>query len=179
VTTLQELKGVKLFTSAGEDTMVQWYKSNGFTPVALAMTDILTGLSNGQIDALPTTPTAALAFQWYTRTPHMLDLGLAPLVGAIVVSHKAWGRIAPPTQAVLLKAAREMEARLAAVVPTQDAEAVEEMKKRKLVVHTPAGAGWENVAQSLTQSLRGGMVPAEIYDLAVKERDAYRATRKQ
>jgi TRAP-type C4-dicarboxylate transport system substrate-binding protein len=179
VATLDDLKKVKLFTSVGEDTMLQWYKNNGFNAVALAMTDILTGLSNGQIDAVPTTPTAALSFQWYSRTPHMLDLGFAPLVGAIVVSNKSWGRVPPPTQAALLKSAREMEARLAKLVPTQDAESIEEMKKRKLMVHRPAGAGWDVVAQSLTQSLRGSMVPVEIYDLAVKERDAYRATRKQ
>ena len=30
VSTVAELKQVKIFTSAGEDRMVQWYKSNGF-----------------------------------------------------------------------------------------------------------------------------------------------------
>ncbi len=179
VATLEDLKRVKLFTSAGEDTMIQWYKSNGFTPVALAMTDILTGLSNGQIDAIPTTPTAALAFQFYTRTGHMLDLGIAPLVGAVVVNTQVWSRVPAEAQAALVKSAREMEARLASAIPAQDATSVEEMKKRGLVVHAPAGAGWDTVAQSLTQSLRGGMVPAEIFDQAARERDAYRAARKK
>ncbi len=179
VATLEDLKRVKLFTSAGEDAMVQWYKTNGFTPVALAMTDILTGLSNGQIDAIPTTPTAALAFQFYTRTGHMLDLGIAPLVGAVVVNTQAWSRVPAEAQAALVTSAREMEKRLASAIPAQDATSVEEMKKRGLVVHAPAGAEWKSVAQSLTQSLRGGMVPAEIFDQAVKERDAYRAARKK
>ena len=35
VTNLQELKRTKLFTSAGDDRMVQWYKRNGFDPVPL------------------------------------------------------------------------------------------------------------------------------------------------
>ena len=179
VATLADLKGVKLFTSAGEDSMVQWYKNNGFTPVALAMTDILTGLSNGQIDAIPTTPTAALAFQFYTRTGHMLDLGIAPLVGAIVVSNTAWARVPAAAQPALMKSAREMEGRLNSAIPAQDTASVEEMRKRGLVVHAPAGPEWKNVAQSLTESLRGAMVPADIYDLAVKERTAYRAARKK
>jgi TRAP-type C4-dicarboxylate transport system substrate-binding protein len=178
VATLEDLKGVKLFTSAGEDAMVQWYKTHGFTPVALAMTDILTGLSSGQIDAIPTTPTAALAFQFYTRTGHMLDLGIAPLVGAIVVNSQVWGRIPAAAQPALVASAREMEARLNRAIPAQDTASIEEMKKRGLVVHAPAGAEWKTVAQSLTESLRGAMVPAEIYDLAVKERNAYRAARK-
>ena len=32
---LSEVKAAKLFTTQGDDTMVQWYKSNGFRPVAL------------------------------------------------------------------------------------------------------------------------------------------------
>jgi TRAP-type C4-dicarboxylate transport system substrate-binding protein len=177
VATLEDLKRVKLFTSAGEDTMVQWYKTNGFTPVALAMTDILTGLTSGQIDAIPTTPTAALAFQFYTRTGHMLDLGIAPLVGAIVVSNAAWSRVPAAAQPALIKSAREMEGRLNSAIPAQDAASLEEMKKRGLVVHAPAGAEWTAVAEALTESLRGAMVPADIYDLAVKERNAYRTAR--
>jgi TRAP-type C4-dicarboxylate transport system substrate-binding protein len=177
VATLDDLRRVKLFTSAGEDTMVQWYKNNGFTPVALAMTDILTGLTSGQIDAIPTTPTAALAFQFYTRTGHMLDLGIAPLVGAIVVSTAAWSRVPAAAQPALIKSAREMEGRLNSAIPAQDAASLEEMKKRGLVVHAPAGAEWTAVAEALTESLRGAMVPADIYDLAVKERNAYRTAR--
>ena len=63
VKTLAELRQIKLFTSAGDDHMVQWYKQNGFQPVALAMTDILTGLTSGMIEGMPAPPTAANAFQ--------------------------------------------------------------------------------------------------------------------
>jgi TRAP-type C4-dicarboxylate transport system substrate-binding protein len=177
VTTLEDVKGVKLFTSAGEDEMLQWYKTNGFTPVALAMTDILTGLSTGQIDAMPAPPTAALAFQWYTRTPHMLDLGLAPLVGAVVINTKTWERIPADVRSQLLAAAREMETRLETAIPEQDAASIAEMQKRGLTVHKPAGSGWEAVGQSLTATMRGAMVPADIYDLAKTARDAWRAKR--
>ncbi len=43
VKTVADLKAVKLWTSAGDDRMTQWYKANGFQPRAMAMTDILTG----------------------------------------------------------------------------------------------------------------------------------------
>ena len=86
-----DLKRAKLYTSAGDDTMTQWYKANGFQPRAMAMTDVLTGLTTGMIDALPTTPLAAMSFQWYKQTPYMLDLGISPIVGATVISKKHVG----------------------------------------------------------------------------------------
>ena len=60
-------------------------------------------------------------------------------------------------------------------IPDQDDVSIGEMQKRGLTVHEPEGAGWTVVADSLSQSLRGGMVPADIYDLAREERNAYRA----
>ena len=38
VATVADLKKAKLYTSAGDDTMTQWYKANGFQPRAMAMT---------------------------------------------------------------------------------------------------------------------------------------------
>ena len=88
VQTVADLKGVKLYTSAGDDRMTQWYKANGFQPRAMAMTDVLTGLTTGMIEGLPTPPVAALAFQWNRQTPYMLDIGLAPVVGATVITQQ-------------------------------------------------------------------------------------------
>ena len=84
VQTVDDLKKIKLYTSAGNDRMVQWFKANGFEPRAMAMTDSTTGLTTGMIEGLPAPPLAALLFQWYPATPYMLDIGLAPVVGAVI-----------------------------------------------------------------------------------------------
>ena len=47
VQSVADLKALKLYTSAGDDRMTQFYKAHGFQPRAMAMTDILTGLSTG------------------------------------------------------------------------------------------------------------------------------------
>ena len=63
LTTLADVKAAKLFTSQGDDRMVQWYKANGFHPVALAAGDIPAQLklTTGMIDAAPRPPYPALA----------------------------------------------------------------------------------------------------------------------
>jgi hypothetical protein len=41
-----------------------------------------------------------------------------------------------------------------------------------------AAAEFRNAATTLNQSMRGSMVPPDIYDMAVKERDAVRKSGK-
>ena len=45
VESLDELKATKVFTAAGDERMLQWYKENGFDPEPLAVTDVLLGLN--------------------------------------------------------------------------------------------------------------------------------------
>ena len=109
---LRELKAMKLFTSAGDDLTVQWYKANGFQPVPLSSADMLSSLTTGMIEAVPVTPLSALSFQWYKSTPYMLDVGISPLVGATVVTRKAWDAISEADRAQLMAAAQKTEVAL-------------------------------------------------------------------
>lgn len=174
VRTLSDLKQIKLFTAAGDERMVQWYKQNGFQPRALAMTDILTGLTSGMIEGMPAPPAAALAFQWFRQTKYMLNLGIAPVVGALVVTKKTWISLPDADRTQFLASAKAMESRLKAEIPKQDASSIDEMKKRGLTVTTAEGSEWKSIAQSFSTSMRGSMVPPDVYDLAFKERDAFR-----
>ena len=97
--TVADIKKTKMFAMAGDDRWVQLWKSNGYSPVALAPSDILTGLQTGMIDGTPTTPLLALTLQWYRQTPHMVGLGMAPLVGGLVMTKAAWNKISPADQA--------------------------------------------------------------------------------
>lgn len=174
VRTIGDLKALKLYTSAGDDRMTQFYKANGYTPRAIAMTDVLTGLTTGMIEGLPTPPGAALAFQWNRQTPFMLDIGLAPVVGATVVGRKTWMRIPESDRATLLSAAAAVEKRLQVDVPKQDALAVLLMQQQGLTVTKATGPEWRAEAEKLAATMRGEMVPKDIFDLATKARDAFR-----
>jgi TRAP-type C4-dicarboxylate transport system substrate-binding protein len=174
VRTLADLKTIKLYTSAGNDRMVQWFKANGFQPRAMAMTDIMTGLTTGMIEGLPTPALAAQLFQWYRQTPYMLDIGLAPVVGASIITKKAWNGIAAADRPKLLESAAGVEKRLQADVPTQDQAAVAELMKRGVTVTKASGAEWRVEADALAKTMRGEMVPPDIFDLATRARDEYR-----
>jgi TRAP-type C4-dicarboxylate transport system substrate-binding protein len=173
----EDMRKLKMFVWAGDDRMVQLWKENGFQPVALAATDILTGLQTGMIEAYPTTPLAALSLQWYRATPYMIDGGLAPLVGGLVITKTAWAKIPESDRAGILAACAKAEDRLEHEIPGQDSMAVVEMQKRGLTVtrvKPEARAEWDATAKLFSDQMRGKLVPAAILDQALKARDAYR-----
>ena len=175
---IPDLQAAKLYTSAGDNGMVQWYKQNGFQPVPLELTDVLMGLNTGLIDAYPSPPYGALVFQWYRQTSHMLDVPLSPVFGATVMTERAWNRIDEADRDALLDAAAEMQAFLFDEVPRQDQEAVAEMEKRGLTVSSVSEAEVGILragVDTLTATWRGDRVPADIYDAAISARSAFRA----
>ena len=180
VDSLAGLKRTKLFTGAGDQKMLQWYKENGFDPQPLAVTDMLLGLNTGLINAHPSPPYAALLFQWYDKTPFMLDVPLAPVLGITVVAERTWNRISAEDQTALRASAKRVEQDLIRDVPAQERESIAEMQSRGLTVvelDDAAKASLRSVADAMTASWRGTMIPADVYDLALRERDAFRAAR--
>jgi TRAP-type C4-dicarboxylate transport system substrate-binding protein len=178
ILSLSELKGAKLYTSSGDDQMVSWYKANGFDPVPLALSDVPVGLNTGLINAYPFPPYAAMLLQYYKPAPNMLDLPLGPVIGATVIRKAVWDRLSAEDRAAVSAAGRKLEDGLFRDVPRQDAEAVVEMRKRKLQVvelSESALTEFRKAADAMTASMRGPIVPAAVYDEAVRARAAFRS----
>jgi TRAP-type C4-dicarboxylate transport system substrate-binding protein len=183
LTTLADIKAAKLYTSQGDDRMVQWYKTNGFRPVALTAGDIPAQLklTTGMIDAAPSPPYPALLLQIFRDAKYMLDVRFAPLYGAVVLTNDAWNKIEPTDRPIVLAAATTLEKRLLGEAPKLDADSIATMKTRGLTVTTidpKTAASFRAEAEAFVKTMRGNMVPADVYDAAVQERDAFRKTQK-
>jgi TRAP-type C4-dicarboxylate transport system substrate-binding protein len=179
VSTVDGLRKTKLFFWAGDDEMVTLWKKMGFQPVPLSATDVMTGLQTGMIDSYPTTPLLGLTLQWYRQTPNMVGIGMAPLVGGLVITKQAWNRIAAADRARILTACASFERRLEVEVPRQDTTAVAEMQKRGLKVNAVTSANaaqFRAAAEQFAAGMRGIRVPADILEAARRERDAFRQT---
>lgn len=181
VRSLPDLQKQKIFTWAGNDMMVELWRRAQFQPVALAATDILTGLQTGMIDVIPTPPLAALTLQWFRTTPNMLGEGLAPLIGATVISKKTWDGLPAETRAKLLEVAKATDAKLAAEIPQQDKSAIEQMKQRGLTVTTidpAAKAAWQKTADEMAVGVRERLGDKALLEMAMAARAEYRAMKK-
>ena len=179
IRTLDDAKQAKLYTTEGNPKMVQWYTANGFHAVPLAAGEIPKQLTlpSGAINAAPMPPVYAVALQIFKDAPHMLDVRLAPLVGATVMTDAAWNRISPDDRAKMLTAASVMEQQINTQAPGLDAKSVAAMKTAGLQIMTldaKAVAEFRAAAENLGATQRGAMIPSDVYDLAVREREAFR-----
>lgn len=162
-----EFRKLKMFVATGYPGQVDVIKRLGFTPVPLQENQILHGLQTGLIDTTPMPPFYALGSQIYRPAPHMLELNWAPLVGAAVVTKKAWDRIPARLHEPLLQATAGAGAQITTVGRTENYEAVQVMKEKgQLTVHpvTPSlAAQWRTTVQSIEPEHRRKIVPDKIY----------------
>jgi TRAP-type C4-dicarboxylate transport system substrate-binding protein len=173
-----ELKRLKTFVTAGGTEQFDVMKSAGYNPVALEWADALTGMQTRMIDAVPTIPYYALATQVYTVANYMLDLNWAPVVGALLLTTKAWDALSPDAQTALAAAALEFGKQFQVQGRLEGDEAVVAMQKRGLTIVTippPLMAEWRAANELLYPKIRGGMVPADMFDEVVRLVAEYRS----
>jgi TRAP-type C4-dicarboxylate transport system substrate-binding protein len=176
-----DFKKMKFFSFAGESEQQEIMKSLGFTPVPLETTDILPSIQTGMINVVPSTPYFALATQIYGKVPHMLEINWAPVVGALVVTQKAWDDMSPAGRQALRTAGEKAGVQIRNKARQEVEEAVEAMRKRGLVVNKPNPdqlREWQELADKLYPRIRGNLVPAETFDEVFQHIKAYRAGRK-
>jgi TRAP-type C4-dicarboxylate transport system substrate-binding protein len=162
-----DFRRLKMFAWAGDPAQIALMKTLGYQPVVLETADILPGLQTGLINAVPVTAMWALASQIDGAAQHMLDVRWVPIVGATVITRKAWDSLSPAGKEAMRDAASRAAAAVRAEREAGDLEAVEAMKKRGLQVHslTPElEAEWRQLAQSIYPKIRGTMVPADMFD---------------
>jgi TRAP-type C4-dicarboxylate transport system substrate-binding protein len=176
----EELKRTKLFTWAGDTETFDIYKSLGFHPVSLETNDILPMLRTGMITAVPAPPYMALTTQMYTAAPNMIALDWAPLVGALVVTERAWNKLTPAAQTEMAKAAAVAGVQMKTQNRRESNEAVEAMQKRGLQVYRPTPEieqQWRKAAEQSYAQIRGGLVPADFFDEVKGLLTEYRASK--
>ena len=177
-----DFKKMKFFAWGSEPDQQAIMKSLGYTPVPLETTDILPAIQTGMITVVPSTPYFALATQIYNTAPNMLDINWAPIVGALVVSKKAWDDMSPAVQAAVRTTSDEAGVQIRAKARQEVDEAVDAMKKRGLVVNRPNPEQlreWQAFAAALYPRIRGAMVPADTFDEVFAHLKAYRTSKGQ
>jgi len=177
-----EFKRFKLFAWAGNTEQVALLKTMGYQPVPLETADILPSLQTGLINAVPTTPFFALAGQMYGPAPNMLDMKWVPIVGATVITRKAWDAMSPAARDELKRAGDKAGTDMRNRARQEDLESIEAMKKRGLKVTIPTTdqeAAWRAAAEEVYPRMRGSIVPADIWDEIRKVLEEYRNGKKK
>ncbi len=134
VTYPEDLKRQRLAADPNDQELLQAFRIMGYRPIPMPQPDLLTSLNSGLVDAFYTSPLVAAGFQWFALAPNMLDLKVAPYLGAIVITDVAWRRIPDALKNQLLRSADGVVAQIDNEVRELERQALETMRRYGLRV---------------------------------------------
>jgi len=134
VTYPDDLKAQRLASDPNDQELQQAFRIMGYTPIPMPQPELLTSLNSGLVDSFYTSPLVAGGYQWFAKAPYMLDLKVAPFLGAIVISDTAWRRIPNNIKDQLMESASSVAAQIDDAVKNLSDEAVSSMQEYGLHV---------------------------------------------
>lgn len=130
----QDLKSLRMWSWEGDPIAETLFRELDMNPIPLAITDVMTSLQTGLIDAFYTSPYAAVVLQWFTRVKYMVDVQLADAAGAVLVSKAYFDKMPPDLQEILLRNGKAYMKRLTELSRLDNKNAIEEMRKRGMTL---------------------------------------------
>ena len=177
VVTPDDMKKLKMFSWAGDAKTTEVWKKLGFDPRPAPSTELVTGLQTGLFEAFLAPPQVALITRYYEQTKYMTDMPWQILMGATVIRKETWERIPADLRPQLLQVARDAGAKLQAAIRQEQVPDIDAMKKAGLTVvavDAKARDAWRRAAEGAYPLMRGGAVPQDSFDEALRARDEYR-----
>jgi TRAP-type transport system periplasmic protein len=177
-----EMAKLPIFTWSGDPKAEAAWRAAGFAPVVISSTEMVPSLQSGLIKAFTTSELLAASIGWYEYAKNMTDVSWGILPGAVVVEKKTWARIPADVQQRLMQIATDTGNALRDTLRKQQEESRAAMVKNGLniVPVSPAQKQlWIQSAEKSYPVIRGGSVPAGIFDEVQKSAAEYRASHKE
>ncbi len=173
--TLDDIRAQTLWISAGDAKTERLYKQFGMHVVPLPLSEVGTALQSGLVEAITVPPLYAMLDGSYQRATHMTDLKWAPVIAGTVISKQAWERIPAAMRPELAEASARAGDAMRSRIRKLGDDAITQMKQRGLEVVATDKSAWKKEVEAAWPKLRGVLAPAELFDAAIRSRDAYRA----
>jgi TRAP-type C4-dicarboxylate transport system substrate-binding protein len=172
VRSLAELRALKLWRWDGDEVGIATARAMGLHVVPTPVHEAMAAVENGRLDGFMAIPTAALAFQWSTRTRYLTSLRAGHLNGCILVANRAFDRLLPEQQQVLRAAFVKLEARFEDISRREDEALVGELFARQgLTVAAPSAALRDDffaAAAKARATLAEAIVPHAVVNRVLK-----------
>ena len=165
-TGIASLKGRKAWIPEGDNVAEAILQASGLSAVPLPVSDVLTGLQTGLVDTVAGPPVGAVALQWFTRTKYLTDMPILYSYGLIVVSEKAFSKLAEADQKVVREVMGSVTLTLDQRTRTDNEQARHALAKQGIefvTISPEEHEKWRQVAADATAKLdETGAIPTEL-----------------
>lgn len=167
ITKKADLAGMKMWMWEGDPLAQAMYDAMKVVPVPLAITDVLTSLQTGLIDACYAPELGAIAFQWHTKVKHMIDLNLVDGTGGILVAKAEWDKLSADEQAAVKSVIDAQSKQLIAKTRSDNAQSAAVLAGAGIQVSkldAASQAELEGIAKEVQTKLVGTLYPQTLLD---------------
>lgn len=162
-----DLRRQKLGTSAELKDMNTVFRTMGFQLVETDWVNIGTRLASNVINTVYVIPAIIAPMQLHKSLNHMLEMPIAPVMGAIVMNRVTWNKFSAAHQQEILKAARKIASEFDSSSVRTEASAIQAMGRDGLSVNRPSQAQkdlWIRELNNAVPSLVGAIFDRELYN---------------
>jgi len=167
VLTPDDLRRQKLSTSPDLKEMNTVFRVMGFQLVETDMVSTGTKLASNAINAIYIIPAVVAPMQLHKSLNHMLELPIAPIMGAIVMNRVTWNKLSPESQQEIVKATRKVADEFDASVIKTETNAISAMGRDGLSINKLTKAQqdlWSNEVKNNLSSIVGPIFDRELYN---------------
>jgi len=167
VLTPDDLRKQRLATSPDLKDMNTVFRTMGFQLVETDLVNTGTKLASNAINAIYLIPAGVAPMQLHKSLNHMLDLPIAPIMGAIVMNRVTWNKLSPAQQDGIMKSTRRIAAEFDVSAVKTEASAIAAMGKDGLSINKPNQTQqglWDSEIKNTLPSLVGSIFDRELYN---------------
>jgi len=165
---VEDMRRRKVWIPEGDQASIVALEALGLSPVALPITDVLTGLQTGLLDIVAASPTVALVLQWHTRVKYVTDLPVVYSMGIFALDARAFRQLSEGDQAIVRDVMTDVVQRLDRQARADNAQArkvMEDMGIEFVPVDPADVSEWRaTIAGTMPQLIRRTEIDARLYE---------------
>ena len=157
IRSVEDLQNQKVWIPEGDLISQIGFETAGVSPIALPLTDVLTGLQTGLIDTVGASPIGAIALQWHTQVKYLTDQPLFYLYGTLIVNRRVFEGLSRRDQTLIQQIMGGIFDKLNAQTRTDNREARQALKRQGIVFVDPTPAEqrrWQTIGAEAVERLR-------------------------
>jgi TRAP-type C4-dicarboxylate transport system substrate-binding protein len=164
----EDLKGKKVWLPQGDFVSYEAMRRLQLSPVALPITDVLTGLQTGLLDIAAIPPEVAVALQWHTRVKYVTKMPVVFGISFLAVSKRIFDRLSADDQGAVREVLSDVYAKIDDNSPAESENAMQALQTIGITHVEPDEGQFAELQQTMGLFNRemavDGAFPVDLYD---------------
>ena len=174
-----DMKGKKVWLPQGDTISYEAMKRLQLSPVALPVTDVLTGLQTGLLDIEAIPPEVAVALQWHTRVKYFTNMPVLFAMSFLAVDKRTFDKLSADDQGVVREVLNEVYANIDRNAPMESENAIAALEEIGIQKVEPDAGQFIELSEIMNEANRDmaseGTFSLARFEEMQKYLDEYRA----